>query len=75
MLSDLGYSSLAPLLKEKIIESSGIIVDSKSGVSGAGRTPKLGNLYCECNENFSAYSVGNHRHQPEIIDVLHRYSG
>jgi len=66
---------LAPLLKEKIIEHSWIVVDSKSGVSGAGRTPKLGNLYCECNENFAAYSVGNHRHQPEIIDILHRFSG
>ncbi|MFO0924890.1 MAG: N-acetyl-gamma-glutamyl-phosphate reductase [Pirellulales bacterium] len=66
---------LAPLLKEKIVEPTGIVVDSKSGVSGAGRTPKLGNLYCECNESFTAYSVGNHRHQPEIIDILHRFTG
>jgi N-acetyl-gamma-glutamyl-phosphate reductase len=66
---------LAPLLKERIVESQGIIVDSKSGVSGAGRTPKVGNLYCECNESMSAYSVGNHRHQPEIIDILGRFSG
>ncbi len=66
---------LAPLLKEGIIESSGIIVDSKSGVSGAGRTPKLGNLYPEVNESISAYSVGNHRHQPEIIDICARFSG
>ncbi len=65
---------LAPLLKEKLIESDGIVVDSKSGVSGAGRTPKQSSLYCECNESISAYSVGNHRHQPEIIDVLHRFS-
>jgi N-acetyl-gamma-glutamyl-phosphate reductase len=66
---------LAPLLKESIIEATGIVVDSKSGVSGAGRTPKLGNLYVECNESFSAYSVGNHRHQPEIIDILGRFTG
>lgn len=66
---------LAPLLKEGLIDASQVIVDSKSGVAGAGRTPKLGNLYCECNENFSAYSVGNHRHQPEIADILHRFSG
>ena len=66
---------LAPLLKEGLISPQDIIVDSKSGVSGAGRTPKLGNLYCEVNETISAYSVGNHRHQPEIVDILHRYSG
>jgi N-acetyl-gamma-glutamyl-phosphate reductase len=66
---------LAPLLKEGIIESSGIVVDSKSGISGAGRTPKLGNLYSEVNESFSAYSVGSHRHQPEIVDICSRFSG
>jgi len=66
---------LAPLLKHDLIDSTQIVVDSKSGVSGAGRTPKLGNLYVECNESISAYSVGNHRHQPEIIDILARYSG
>lgn len=66
---------LAPLIKEGLIELEQIIVDSKSGVSGAGRTPKQGNLYCECNETFSAYSVGNHRHQPEIVDILERFTG
>ncbi|MDZ4848293.1 MAG: N-acetyl-gamma-glutamyl-phosphate reductase [Pirellulaceae bacterium] len=66
---------LAPLLKQGLIEPAGIVVDSKSGVSGAGRTPKLGNLYGECNESIAAYSVGNHRHQPEIVDILHRFSG
>ncbi len=66
---------LAPLLKEGLIQSHGIVVDSKSGVSGAGRTPKLGNLYPEVNESFSAYSVGTHRHQPEIIDIVQRFSG
>ena len=66
---------LAPLLKEGIIHSTGIVVDSKSGISGAGRTPKLSNLYSEVNESFSAYSVGNHRHQPEIVDICSRFSG
>jgi N-acetyl-gamma-glutamyl-phosphate reductase len=66
---------LSPLLKEGLISPKDIVVDSKSGVSGAGRTPKLGNLYCEVNESISAYSVGNHRHQPEIVDIIKRYSG
>jgi len=66
---------LAPLLKEGLISPKDIVVDSKSGVSGAGRTPKLGNLFCEVNESISAYSVGNHRHQPEIVDIVSRYSG
>ena len=62
--------ALAPLLAEGMIEPTGIIIDAKSGVSGAGRTPKTGILYAECNENFSAYSVGEHRHTPEIEQVL-----
>lgn len=66
---------LAPLLKLGLIEETDIIIDSKSGVSGAGRTPKLGNLYCEANESISAYSVGNHRHQPEIEQILTRATG
>ena len=66
---------LSPLLKEGLISPLDIIVDSKSGVSGAGRTPKLGNLYCEVNESISAYSVGHHRHQPEIVDIVKRFSG
>jgi N-acetyl-gamma-glutamyl-phosphate reductase len=66
---------LAPLLKESLIEADDIVIDSKSGVSGAGRSPKLGTLYCEVNESISAYSVGVHRHQPEIVDILHRATG
>jgi N-acetyl-gamma-glutamyl-phosphate reductase len=62
--------ALAPLLKVGMIEPTGIIIDAKSGVSGAGRTPKLGTLYSECNESLSAYGVGNHRHTPEIEQVL-----
>lgn len=61
---------LAPLLNQKLIEPTGIIIDAKSGVSGAGRTPKLTTLFPECNESMSAYSVGNHRHTPEIEQIL-----
>src|SRR6266550_2561972 len=66
---------LAPLLKAGLVEPDDIIVDSKSGVSGAGRTPKLSTLYPECNESISAYSVGKHRHQPEIEQILGRATG
>lgn len=62
--------ALAPLLKAGLIEPRGIIIDSKSGVSGAGRTPKLTTLFPECNESISAYNVGRHRHTPEIEQVL-----
>ncbi len=66
---------LAPLVQAGLIETSDIIVDSKSGVSGAGRSAKVATLYCETNESISAYSVGVHRHQPEIDDLVHRISG
>jgi N-acetyl-gamma-glutamyl-phosphate reductase len=66
---------LAPLLKAGLIEPTDIVIDSKSGVSGAGRTPKLGTLYPECNESISAYSVGKHRHMPEIEQILGRATG
>lgn len=66
---------LAPLLKAGLIEPDDIIIDSKSGVSGAGRTPKLTTHFPECNENFSAYNVGKHRHTPEIEQVLSTASG
>lgn len=66
---------LTPLIKHGLIQESGIVVDSKSGASGAGRTAKVTSLYSEINEAFSAYAVGNHRHQPEIIDIVARYSG
>jgi N-acetyl-gamma-glutamyl-phosphate reductase len=61
---------LAPLLNEKAILPGGIIIDSKSGVSGGGRTPKLAFHFPECNEAASAYGVGSHRHTPEIDQVL-----
>ena len=62
--------ALAPLLQNGLIQAEGIIIDSKSGVSGAGRTPKLMTHYPECNESTSAYNVGRHRHTPEIDQVL-----
>lgn len=67
--------ALAPLLAKKLIEPTSIIIDAKSGVSGAGRTPKLNTLYAEANENFTAYAVGSHRHTPEIEQVLSTSSG
>jgi len=62
--------ALAPLVAEDLIERAGIIIDAKSGVSGAGRSPKLMYHFPECNESISAYSVGQHRHTPEIDQVL-----
>jgi N-acetyl-gamma-glutamyl-phosphate reductase len=62
--------AIAPLLKSDLIRPAGMIVDSKSGVSGAGRTPKLMTHYPECNESIVAYNVGRHRHTPEIDQVL-----
>jgi len=66
---------LAPLVAGKHIDLSSIIVDSKSGVSGAGRTPKLTTLFPECNESVVAYAVGNHRHTPEIEQGLTDIAG
>jgi N-acetyl-gamma-glutamyl-phosphate reductase len=62
--------ALAPLLKAGLIDPKSIIIDSKSGVSGAGRTPKMTTHYPECNESISAYKVGRHRHTPEIEQIL-----
>jgi N-acetyl-gamma-glutamyl-phosphate reductase len=62
--------ALAPLIREKLIDLQSIIVDSKSGVSGAGREPKAHLHFPECNESVSAYNVGVHRHMPEIDRVL-----
>ncbi|MGI9456137.1 MAG: N-acetyl-gamma-glutamyl-phosphate reductase, partial [Aeoliella sp.] len=67
--------ALAPLLKAGLICKEHIVVDSKSGVSGAGRNPKPGFHYPECNESFAAYAVGAHRHMPEIDQVLSDASG
>jgi N-acetyl-gamma-glutamyl-phosphate reductase len=61
---------LMPLLREKLIDTTGIIADSKSGVSGAGRAPSVGTLFCEVNEGFKAYKVASHRHEPEMNENL-----
>lgn len=61
---------LIPLIKEKLIHPKTIIADSKSGVSGAGRGLSLGSHFCEVNESFKAYKVTEHRHTPEIEEVL-----
>ena len=61
---------LVPLLNSSIIGSKGIIADSKSGASGAGRSPSIATLYCEVNEAFKAYKVAEHRHLPEIEQEL-----
>jgi N-acetyl-gamma-glutamyl-phosphate reductase len=66
---------LAPLIKAGLVAPREIIVDSKSGVSGAGRTPKLTTHFPECNESISAYNVGRHRHTPEIEQILSKASG
>lgn len=66
---------LAPLVAGKHIELRNIIVDSKSGVSGAGRTPKLTTHFPECNESVAAYNVGQHRHTPEIEQALSDVAG
>ena len=62
--------SLAPLVAEDLIDRRSVIIDAKSGVSGAGRSPKLTTHFPECNESFSAYGVGRHRHTPEIDQIL-----
>ncbi|MCI5874113.1 MAG: N-acetyl-gamma-glutamyl-phosphate reductase, partial [Clostridiales bacterium] len=59
-----------PLVKEGLIEADTLIIDAKSGTSGAGRGAKLPNLFCEVNENMKAYGVTNHRHTPEIEEQL-----
>jgi N-acetyl-gamma-glutamyl-phosphate reductase len=66
---------LAPLVKAGLVELSDIIIDAKSGVSGAGRQPKLMTHFPECNESMSAYNVGRHRHTPEIEQILARHAG
>ena len=65
---------LAPLAKSGLFQLDDVIVDSKSGVSGAGRQPKLMTHFPECNESMSAYNVGRHRHTPEIEQVIGRHA-
>jgi N-acetyl-gamma-glutamyl-phosphate reductase len=70
-----GILGLAPLVAGKYIDLKDIIIDAKSGVSGAGRTPKLSTHFPECNESVTAYSVGSHRHTPEIEQMLSDIAG
>lgn len=67
--------SVYPLAKEGIIDMNTLIIDAKSGTSGAGRGAKADNLYCEVNENIKAYGVAAHRHTPEIEEQLSYASG
>lgn len=66
---------LVPLLLDEMIEPGGIIIDAKSGVSGAGRDAKQANLFCEVSEGMNAYGVGRHRHMPEIEQELRLAAG
>jgi N-acetyl-gamma-glutamyl-phosphate reductase len=67
--------AVAPLLKHKLIDKESIIIDAKSGVSGAGRNAKVDSLFTECNESTKAYGVGSHRHTPEIEQELSEVLG
>ncbi len=71
----LAILSLAPLLQNGLIEANDIIIDAKTGVSGAGRTPKPPFHFPECNESTMAYGVGQHRHTPEIDQLLGKAGG
>jgi N-acetyl-gamma-glutamyl-phosphate reductase len=70
-----GILGLAPLVAGNLVDRRDLIIDSKSGVSGAGRTPKLNTHFPECNESVTAYSVGHHRHTPEIEQALSDVAG
>ena len=67
--------SVYPLVKEGLIDPSTLIIDAKSGTSGAGRGAKVDNLFCEVNENIKAYGVATHRHTPEIEEQLSYAAG
>lgn len=67
--------SIYPLAKEGLIDTDTLIIDAKSGVSGAGRGAKVDNLYCEVNESCKAYGVATHRHTPEIEEQLSYAAG
>ncbi len=67
--------AIYPLVKEGLIDTDTLIIDAKSGVSGAGRGVKLDNLYCEVNESCKAYGVAGHRHTPEIEEQLSYAAG
>ncbi len=64
-----------PLLKNKLVDTSSLIADAKSGVSGAGRKAEIGTLFSESSDNFKAYGVSGHRHTPETVAQLQRFTG
>lgn len=66
---------LLPLIREKLVDPSGIVADCKSGVSGAGRSASPTTHFCHVNESFKAYKVGGHRHTPEIEENISRWAG
>ncbi len=66
---------LIPLIKKNLIDLDSMIADSKSGVSGAGRSLSLTTHFCEANESFKAYKIGTHRHTPEIEEILSEHAG
>jgi N-acetyl-gamma-glutamyl-phosphate reductase len=67
--------ALTPLLRHRLIDPATLIIDSKSGTSGAGRAAKVETLYCEVNEGFKAYGLPRHRHTPEIEQTLSAVAG
>ena len=69
------FLSTYPLVKEGLIDPNTLIIDAKSGTSGAGRGSKVDSLYCEVNENIKAYGVASHRHTPEIEEQLSLAAG
>ncbi len=69
------FLTLYPMVREKLIDTDTIIIDAKSGTSGAGRSAKVPSLYCEVNESMKPYGVATHRHTPEIEEQLSYAAG
>lgn len=67
--------SLLPLIKNKLIDPSFLVIDAKSGVSGAGNKPSQGTHFSETNENFSIYKINEHQHIPEIEQAIEMFAG
>ncbi|HYE83303.1 MAG TPA: N-acetyl-gamma-glutamyl-phosphate reductase [Clostridia bacterium] len=70
-----GILALAPLMQNGIIDNTSVIIDAKSGISGAGRSANIPTLYCECSESVKAYNIASHRHTPEIEQQLSDVAG
>ncbi len=67
--------ALAPLIHSGLLDNSSIIIDAKSGVSGAGRSTSVSTMFCECSESVKAYNIATHRHTPEIEQQLSELAG